>query len=210
MSAFPTHGPDPLPDLLPDPLHVDPRHVDPLTDAPRSEIVTASELVRHFGLWQERAARAPVYVMFRGRPRLVLTSIEVMEALLAPHMPERDIQGPDSAALLDLIRDMVVIADADLRVVAASRTARAYFGAGVAAGVSADTLVPVGARDVLLKTLRHVVAAGVAQTVDLPSPRRAGGLLTLTVEPHRRGIAMLVQDITAPPPPDTGLPAAVD
>jgi PAS domain-containing protein len=188
MSALPTHTADPL-------------HLDPLTDAPRAEIVTASELVRHFGLWQERAARAPVYVMFRGRPRLVLTSIEVMEALLAPHMPERDLQGPDSAALLDLIRDMVVIADADLRVVTASRTARAYFGTGVAAGVSVDTLVPVGARDVLLKTLRHVMAAGVAQTIDLPSPRRAGALLTLTIEPHRRGIAMLVQDITAPDRP---------
>ncbi|WP_260599245.1 PAS domain-containing protein [Sphingomonas endolithica] len=168
------------------------------SDAPRAEIVTASELVRHFGLWQERAARAPVYVMFRGRPRLVLTSIELMETLLAPHLPDRDVQGPDPAALLDLIRDMVVVADGDLRVVAASRTARAYFDASVAAGVPVETLVPLDARDILLKVLRHVVAAGVAQTIDLSSPRRTGGLLTLTIEPHRRGIALLVQDITAP------------
>ncbi|KQS04648.1 hypothetical protein ASG11_10620 [Sphingomonas sp. Leaf357] len=170
----------------------------PRTDVTRSEIVTASELVRHFGLWQERAARTPVYVMFRGRPRLVLTSIEVMEALVAPHIPDREIQGPDSTALLDLIRDMVVIADADLRITATSRTARAFFGERVAPGISLDTLVPIPSRETLLKTLRHVLAAGVAQIVDLPSPRRAGGLLTLTIEPHRRGVAVRIEDVTAP------------
>ena len=170
----------------------------PRDDVARADIVTASDLVRHFGLWQDRAARTPVYVMFRGRPRLVLLSIEVMEALVAPHVPTREIQGPDSTALLDLIRDMVVIADADLRITATSRTARAYFGEGVAAGISLDTLVPIPARDILLKTLRHVMAAGVTQIVDLPSPRRAGGLLTLTIEPHRRGVALRIEDVTAP------------
>ena len=170
-------------------------------DHVRADIVTASQLVRHFGLWQERAARAPVYVMFRGRPRLVLTSIEVMEALVAPHVPNHELSGPDSTALLDLIRDMVIIVDADLRVAVASRTARAYFGESVGAGVSADVIVPVPSRNVLLRSLRHVQTTGVAQTIDLPSQRGEGRLLTLTIEPHRRGVALLVQDMTAPPGP---------
>ena len=171
-------------------------------DVARADIVTASELVRHFGEWQERAARAPVYVMFRGRPRLVLTSIEVMEALVAPHVPDREVQGPDSTALLDLIRDMVVIADAELRISATSCTARTYFGEAVAPGISLDTLVPIASRDTLLKTLRHVMATGVTQIVDLPSPRRARGLLTLTTVPHRRGVAVRIEDITAPTAPN--------
>ena len=168
----------------------------PRTDAPRADIVTASDLVRHFGLWQERAARAPVYVMFRGRPRLVLTSIEVMEALVAPHIPDREVQGPDTTALLDLIRDMVIIADSELRIACASRTARAYFGENVTPGISAEVIVPVAAREPLLRVLHHVQSSGAAQTLDLPSPRHANRLLTITIEPHRRGIAMLVQDIT--------------
>ena len=182
------------------PLHA-PRPEHARSHAPRAELVTASELVRHFGLWQERASQAPVYVLFRGRPRLVLTSIEVMEALLAPHLPERDTPALDAAALLDLVRDMVVIADADLRILAASRTARGYFSEAVAPGAALDALVPSGARDVLLNTLRHVRAAAVAQTVDLPSPRPGGGLLTLTIEPHRRAVAVLAVDITASPAP---------
>ena len=129
--------------------------------------------------------------MFRGRPRLVLTSVEMMEALLAPHLPERDAAALDAAALLDLVRDMVVIADADLRILAASRTARAYFSDAVAPGAPADALVLPAGREALLKTLRHVVAAGVAQTINLASPR-SGGLLALTIEPHRRGVALLL------------------
>lgn len=159
------------------------------------ETATASELVRHFGLWQERAARAPVYVMFRRRPRLVLTSIEMMEALIAPHVPEREIQGPDSTALLDLIRDMVVIADADLRIVAVSRTARAYFGESARPRAPADELVPTSACANLVKTVRHVVASGTSQTVDLSGPRQ-GGLLAITIEPHGKGVAMLIVRLT--------------
>ena len=59
-----------------------------MSPAPRPEqIVTSSDLVRHFGLWQERAARAPLYILHRGRPRFVLTSIETMDALCATHTP---------------------------------------------------------------------------------------------------------------------------
>ena len=196
MSAPPIH--DAREDDTPSdtPLPDTSRSAAERADSVRADIVTASDLVRQFGLWQERATRAPVYVMFRGRPRLVLTSIEVMEALVAPHVPEHDLSGPDAAALLDLIRDMVVIADAELRVSAASRTARAYFGESVAPGISAEMLVPVASRAALLRAQRHVQSTGVAQTLDLPSPRRPERLLTVTIEPHRRGVAMLVQDVT--------------
>jgi hypothetical protein len=183
MSAFPLHEPRRIP-------------IDRLrADRPRADTVTASDLVRQFGVWQERASQAPVYILFRGRPRLVLTSIDVMEALLAPHLPNPETQGPDVGALLDLIRDMVVIADGDLRIAAASRTARAYFGSAVAPGVSADVLVPTAARTPLLRALRHVQSSGVAQTLDLPSPREPDRLLLVTIEPHRSGVALLVQDV---------------
>ena len=165
-------------------------------DAPRADVVTASDLVRNFGLWQDRAALAPVYITFRGRARLVLSSVDVIEALVAPHLPEHETPGPDADALLDLIRDMVIIADADLRITHASRTARAYFAEHAAPGLSAGSIVPAAARQTLLRALQHVQRSGAAQAVDLPSPRQTGRLLTITLEPHRRGVAMLVQDIS--------------
>ena len=47
-------------------------------------MVTASDLVRHFGTWRERALRAPVYILHRGRPRLILASVELIEMLCRP------------------------------------------------------------------------------------------------------------------------------
>lgn len=41
--------------------------------------VTASQLVRNFGVWQERAGRAPVFIRHRGRAKLVLSSVEQVE-----------------------------------------------------------------------------------------------------------------------------------
>lgn len=177
MSAFPIHEPCEANDIPASP----------------AEIVTASQFVRRFGHWQQRAQRSPVYILFRGRPRLVLTSIEVMEALLAPHLASRQ-RGLDPAALLDLIRDIVVVTDAALRVIAASRTARAYFGHGVAPGAGAGMLVPAPDRQRLQRALRDVQSGGAALTVDLPAPRDPDRLLTITIEPHHGGVALLVRD----------------
>ena len=174
-----------------------PRHAPraaPRPALPRADIVSASDLVRHFGQWQERAARTPVYILFRGRPRLVLTSIEVMEALLAPHLPDRAMPLPDAGALLDLIRDMVIVADAHLRVIAASKTARAFFGGSVAPGGTVDALVPAPAQGALRRALAQVQANGVAQALDLPSPRSADRSLQVTIEPHHRGVALRIED----------------
>ncbi|MEO5493395.1 MAG: hypothetical protein ABIR08_05145 [Sphingomonas sp.] len=69
-------------------------------DAPsatdRDDMTTESDLVRRFGVWSERAARDPVYILHRGRPRLVLASVELIERLCLPR--ERD---ADDRASLD-------------------------------------------------------------------------------------------------------------
>lgn len=53
----------------------------PTPPADRDDVTTASNLVRRFGMWRERAAREPVYILHRGRPRLVLASVEFVEML---------------------------------------------------------------------------------------------------------------------------------
>lgn len=61
----------------------------------RDDMTTASDLVRRFGMWSERATREPVYVLHRGRPRLVLASVELIEMLCRP----REIDGEDRTSL---------------------------------------------------------------------------------------------------------------
>jgi hypothetical protein len=71
----------------------------PRRDSPRLQ-VTASTLVRHFGEWQEHAARAPVYVLHHGRPRLILVGVE-----LAATLGDAGRSDQPAAALLDSTLD---------------------------------------------------------------------------------------------------------
>ena len=65
--------------------------------ADRTDSTTASDLVRRFGVWSERAAREPVYVLHHGRPRLILASVEFIETLQRP----REIGSDEDRASFD-------------------------------------------------------------------------------------------------------------
>ncbi|WP_034161208.1 PAS domain-containing protein [Sphingomonas sp. ERG5] len=172
-----------------------PAQVIPL-DPPRDHIVTASDLVRHFGVWQERAIRSPVYILHRGRPRLILTSIDVMDALCAPHAVGAGGNDMGSTALLDSVDDMVILADQDLRVTAASRSARSYFGTAVDPGHPIDAVGPDAARQFLAEAIHRVAASGLAETLDLPSIRYHNRSLAIAIQPHPGGVALFVHDVT--------------
>lgn len=166
---------------------------------PPEQIVTSSDLVRHFGLWQERAARAPLYILHRGRPRFVLTSIETMDALCAAHAPGPDmpaVAGIDATALLDGMHDLVVMADADGIITASSRTARAHFGATVAIGTAINAVAPLAARAFLANAIRRVLSSGMGERLDVPSVAREGRILTLAIEPAGSGVALFARDDT--------------
>ena len=171
--------------------------------APNADnVVTASDLVRHFGLWQDRAGRAPVYILHRGRPRHVLTSIETMQALCAPH--ERD-EGEHPAAgdlaLLGITDDLLVIVDRDLDIVAASHRARRYFGDAVRPGQSVDALSAGGRSNHLRAATARVMATGHDETIDIPAPY-AARVLACSISPFPGadgpggGAALALRDVT--------------
>ncbi|WP_085809412.1 hypothetical protein [Sphingomonas sp. TZW2008] len=156
--------------------------------------VTASDLVRHFGVWQERATRAPVYILHRGRPRLVLTSLDVMDALCTPHFAaaSADTSGD---TLLDVVETIMLVTDRDLVITGASRGARRYFGAAASAGqpitgcaAPGDTTLPA--------TVRRVLASGETETIECRSPRVADRRLACTVIATPEGCVVQIADTT--------------
>ncbi len=166
---------------------------------PPEQLVTSSDLVRHFGLWQERAARAPLYILHRGRPRFVMTSIETMDALCAAHAPDTAAPaaaaaGVDATALLDGMRDLAVVADSDGTITASSRTARAHFGATVAPGAAIDSVAPPSTRAFLIDAIRRVLASGIGDRLEIPSAAREGRMLTLAIEPAGSGVVLFARD----------------
>jgi hypothetical protein len=159
-----------------------------------TQTVTASTLVRQFGLWQDRAGKAPVYVLHRGRPRLALTSIDLLEALCAP----KDGGGGETAldAMLDVVGEIVVVVDADLIVTHSSAVARDYFGAHAARPLPLDRLAPGPTADFLVETAARVIARGTPETIEIASSRRPGRRLSIAVKPWREGAALFARDIT--------------
>lgn len=164
-------------------------------DAGTEQQVTASDLVRHFGIWQDRATRAPVYILHRGRPRLVLTSLDVMDALCAPHA-SRSLDDGQLDGMLDVMAEIIVVLGNDRLIAAASRGARGYFGEAVRKGATLNGLAAKG-DDALAATVERVAGSGLSETIECRSPRFAERLLSYTVECGPTGCIIQMKDTTA-------------
>jgi PAS domain-containing protein len=164
---------------------------------PADQCVTASDLVRHFGVWQQRASRAPLYILQRGRPRFVMTTIETMDALCAAHRQPPAPPSPttiDASLLLDSIGDLVLVADSRGAILASSRAARSYFGALARIGAPITAIVPSPLRAMLAATIRQVIELGVGDRVETESAARAGRSLLIAIEPAGGGVAVIAND----------------
>lgn len=170
---------------------------------PADQLVTASDLVRHFGVWQDRAARAPLYILHRGRPRLVLTSIEMLDALCAaqppaplptPHPTAPPAPVIDASPLLDAIGDLVLMVDPHGAIVASSRAARSYFGPLARVGAPIAAIVPPPLRAALAAAIHQVIDWGVGDRLETASAARAGRSVSLAIEPAGHGVAVIAND----------------
>jgi PAS domain-containing protein len=158
------------------------------------QTVTASELVRQFGIWQDRAAQAPVYILNRGRPRLMLATVDLMNALCAPRGPGTT---PDMLALLlGAMDELVVLIGPERTIVAASTGARGHFGAAVMPGGPATALGDEASRPLLAAALRRVAQTGLSEIVEFPSPSRPGRVLSGLLRPLDDHVLMAVRDHT--------------
>lgn len=168
---------------------------DRSTGTDRQQVVTASALVRQFGIWQERAAKAPVYILHRGRPRLVLTSTDLMQALCVPQDSASAAQA-DIEALFESMREIVILVDQALRVTRISRAAKRYFGIDAAADLPLDRLAPGAAMAFVAESAHRVIERGVAETIEVAALRREGRRQSVEIEPWGDGAALFASDVT--------------
>ncbi len=158
--------------------------------------VTASELVRHFGLWQDRAARAPVYVHHRGRLRLVLLSLELMDSICAPHLGGSADQQDQLSGLIDHLDEALIVFTASGRVRHANAAAHTRFGKGAQIDRTARQLSQVSGM-FLDDAITRVLASGTGETLDLvpdPYPARR---LHARIDPLGEGCLLVARDATA-------------
>ncbi|SDA29759.1 PAS domain-containing protein [Sphingomonas sp. NFR15] len=176
---------------------------------PPHQVATASDLVRRFGYWQGRAAHAPVYILHRGRARLVLTSVEIMDALCATHPAGQSGLSPDLAAVLDRIDDRVLLADTGQRIVGASIAARNAFGALAEPGATLAGLVTESARSRLAISAERALRTAAPVALDLPMRLNSGHRLNLLIDAWPGGLMLIARDPSDPRADADALAAAI-
>ncbi|MBW6522473.1 hypothetical protein KZ810_03100 [Sphingomonas sp. RHCKR47] len=158
--------------------------------------VTASELVRHFGPWQDRAARAPVYIHHRGRLRLVLLSLDLMNTLCTPHLGDAADPSKTAHALADLLDEAILVFGRGARVAHANPAARTRFGGGARIDQPARH-VSEASGAFLHDAVTRVIDSGTAETLDLIADRYPQRRLHARLDPLGDGCLLVARDATA-------------
>ena len=169
------------------------------------EAVTAAEIIRNFGFWQQQALIKPVTITHHGRARVMLISIDEHERLTAavaasggaPAVEQSSGTGA-GVAVLDNMAEGFVLFDRDLRVVQMNRVAEAYYGVDreMLAGKTIATLFPQTANSVANEWIARVQRTGEIATFEMTSSMFADRRLSVRVFPCRDMTALLFLNIT--------------
>lgn len=164
-------------------------------DAEKRETVTAAEVIRNFGYWQQKALLNPLVVTHHGRARVMLISTEHYGALTAPALADAR-QGGHLEALLANSAEGFVLADANLDVLDANKLALDWLGVTLdqIEGRAAHYLCKV--ENLLFATMmRRVLHSGEALSYEMVSTR-AGKRLKVHSYPFGNCVASVFTDIT--------------
>ncbi|THD77718.1 MAG: PAS domain-containing protein [Phenylobacterium sp.] len=158
--------------------------------------VSAVELRRNFGVWQERAFAQPVVVVRHGKPRLVLSSAE--RFLNSSGQADAALQSA-VAAIPEHSSEAFLVLDRDLRLLAANHVFEDMAGRQAArmVGRTWSELFPAQAESIVTGHFRHVLLTGASLRFDMPSALLEGRHYEFSVFPHSGGIAALVVNRTA-------------
>jgi PAS domain-containing protein len=118
-----------------------------------------------------------------------------MDALCEPHDDSSASDRERLAALLAASPDLIVIANRQLSIIAASRPVRARLGDAAALGASLAGLVPPNLAPFLMQTAERVAASARAEAIELPLAGAPNRLLALAIEPHPDGIVLFARDL---------------
>jgi PAS domain S-box-containing protein len=182
---------------------------------PEKQRVSAAELVRNFGFWQEKALHSPVYITHHKRDRLVLSSVERFQEISNVHsgpafaaagsiafqraLPAQASQTTAELwALLDNVLDIYMVFDAEFRVLSANYAAEAF------TGLDRTQLIGRHLNDTFPSRAAAVTSEHIARTIrtrqgaafEMESSLFAGRHFMVRLFPHRHGVAMLCHNVT--------------
>jgi PAS domain S-box-containing protein len=158
--------------------------------------VTAGQISRNFGMWQDRAFAGPVVVTHHGRPRVVMLSADHYT------LGEEAAGAPSEAqlsALLNHIGEGFLALDREMRIVAVNPVFEAYVGkaANQVVGASWPALFPELAGSVMAEQYHRVLRTGEATEFEVVSSVFPGRVISVRAFPYGDGMAVLFVNRTA-------------
>lgn len=152
--------------------------------------VTAGEIARNFGRWQDEAARAPVVVTHHGRQRVVLLSADTFDEMAAG---SADPSEARLAALLGHSVEGFFALDGGMTIIAVNQVFQDYTGmtAGQMIGRPYAEVFPAAAMTLPGEHFRRVVRTGEPCQFELLSTVRAGAILDVRAFPYADGVGVL-------------------
>jgi PAS domain-containing protein len=166
-----------------------------------SVTVSAAELRRNFGAWQERAFAGPIVVIRHGKPRLVLSSAAQFFQASSPG-PQANKESAVLSAyagIPDHSTEALLVMNRELKVLAVNRVFEDLAGrhASNMIGRSGPELFAAGCEPVVSGHFRHALQTGMAVQFDMPSALVEGRHYAFSIFPHADGIAALIVNRTA-------------
>jgi prevent-host-death family protein len=166
--------------------------------------ISAAEISRNFGHWQDVAASHPVLVTHHGRPRVVLMSASEYFALsargeVAPDIAEFDLGMDGVTTLAAHLREGFVWLDRDLRIRGLNAVAAANMGLDADAAMQLDFENLARENEAvatLVSWMRRVLRTAEAVRFEMTGVNDPSRIYTVCIFPFRGGLAYTFLQVT--------------
>ena len=159
--------------------------------------VTAGEVSRNFGQWQDVALTGPVVITHHGRPRVVLLSADSYANWGADSQTAARAENHDAEtsreAILEHVAEGFIALDPALRVTKVNSVFESLTGRSAAqlTGANWSDLFPLATQAVTAEQMRRVLRTGEAVEFEADSTVQTGRCYGVRVFPYPGGVAAL-------------------
>ena len=174
--------------------------------------VSAADLVRNFGFWQEKAIGGPVFITHHRRDRLVLLSIDQYNSIAATGAaaaPGNDLaklqsSGPandtvtELSAIIENINDAYLLLDPDETILRVNSRLEALWmvSRDQLIGRKVQEFLPAHRSSLILQKIRRVLLTRQPEALEYKAAGVPGLHLSTRIWPHAHGALLLTGNIT--------------
>lgn len=180
-----------------------------MTDETR---VSAADLVRNFGFWQEKAISGPVFITHHRRDRLVLLSIDQYNSIGADadaaqggsETGRPQARGPaddiatELSAIIENMNDAYLLLDPDETILRVNSRLEALWmvSRDQLIGRKIETFLPAHRSNLILQKIRRVLLTKEPDNIEYRSQSTPNVHLATRLWPHPRGVLLMTTNIT--------------